>query len=243
MSRVLRLKSIRITREDFTLGITSLYELTIYTLARDFGENGLRMTNSELAEFMNTDRRNIPRILRRLEEGQFIKCHQFKGARIITLPDINLKSPDDIKSTSKRHQIDAQVTSNLPCPSKQTVQTEQTEWKTDFFFSYWNSKKSLPTIREITQGRRKQLAIRMREKTFAENWQLIVDKIAASKFCTGQNDRGWKVDVDWTLKNETNYVKVLEGKYDNPSEPENRFGTRPATEKDLARLEAEEVLA
>lgn len=44
----------------------------------------------------------------------------------------------------------------------------------------------------------------------------VFRKAQASNFCTGLNDRHWKADFDWLL-NESNLVKVLEGKYDNPA--------------------------
>jgi len=31
----------------------------------------------------------------------------------------------------------------------------------------------------------------------------------------GENDRQWVADFDWIIKNDTNWVKVMEGKYDN----------------------------
>ena len=44
----------------------------------------------------------------------------------------------------------------------------------------------------------------------------VFRKAQESSFCTGLNDRHWKADFDWLL-NESNLVKVLEGKYDNPA--------------------------
>jgi len=41
----------------------------------------------------------------------------------------------------------------------------------------------------------------------------IVNKISDTSFLCGNNDRGWIVDFDWVIKNDTNWVKVLEGKY------------------------------
>ena len=32
---------------------------------------------------------------------------------------------------------------------------------------------------------------------------------------TGNNDRKWKADLDWLIKNDTNMLKVLEGKYND----------------------------
>jgi len=80
---------------------------------------------------------------------------------------------------------------------------------------YWNSKDNLPRIRSMTDSRKNKLKTRLMEDDFAENWKMIIDKIAASSFCTGGNNRRWKADIDWLLANSTNYIKVLEGKYDN----------------------------
>jgi hypothetical protein len=83
------------------------------------------------------------------------------------------------------------------------------------FFSHWNSTAKLPRIRSMTEKRTQRLNSRLKEPDFADNWRRIIDRIAASAFCTGQNERGWRADIDWLLSNSTNYVKVLEGKYDD----------------------------
>jgi hypothetical protein len=81
------------------------------------------------------------------------------------------------------------------------------------FADYWNSKGNLPQARHFNDQRLDKLSVRMKEPLFADNWQTIVDKLCQSSFCTGNNDRGWKADIDWILKNSTNYAKVLEDKY------------------------------
>ena len=48
-----------------------------------------------------------------------------------------------------------------------------------------------------------------------ETIKMCFEKINASAFCTGNNDRGWKADFDWFFTNGNNWVKVSEGKYDN----------------------------
>lgn len=42
----------------------------------------------------------------------------------------------------------------------------------------------------------------------------LFTKASKSKFLTGSNDRGWRADFDWLIK-EKNMFKVLEGSYDN----------------------------
>jgi len=83
------------------------------------------------------------------------------------------------------------------------------------FVQYWNSKKKLKEIRVLSDTRRTKLNIRFKDPVFLENWKTVVDKIAESRFCCGENERKWTATLEWLISNDTNYVKVLEGKYDN----------------------------
>ena len=53
---------------------------------------------------------------------------------------------------------------------------------------------------------------------------------ASTPFLTGQNDRHWWADFDWLITNNTNLLKVLEGKYSDAP----RLGTAPASFLPLA---------
>ena len=83
------------------------------------------------------------------------------------------------------------------------------------FKDYWNSKNSLPKIQTMTKGRTAKLETRLKDPVFRDRWKDIIDKVNQSSFCTGKNNLSWTVSVDWVLKNDTNYQKVLEGKYDD----------------------------
>lgn len=97
------------------------------------------------------------------------------------------------------------------------------------FVGMWNSLGGrIPKIRALTSQRRKHLRARMREPQFSGGMTDIIEKIRASSFLSGENDRGWAPTFDWVIGNEGNYVKVLEGAYDNrnghgtPIEPPSR---------------------
>jgi hypothetical protein len=107
-----------------------------------------------------------------------------------------------------------------------TRDTELSDGASDFA-SLWNqiTNRAVPQCREVTAKRRKLIAIRTKERP-PEEWQVVFQKIAASRFCRGENDRGWVATIDWALQPDT-AAKVLEGKYDNRSgkdsiQPENR---------------------
>jgi hypothetical protein len=80
---------------------------------------------------------------------------------------------------------------------------------------YWNSKKRLGKINSMTINRCESLKVRKKDQQFIDHWQEIIDRLDESDFCNGHNDRNWVATIDWVLKNATNYVKVLEGKYNN----------------------------
>ena len=50
----------------------------------------------------------------------------------------------------------------------------------------------------------------------------VLGKAKMSDFLTGKNDRGWKMTLDWLIENDTNWVKVMEGKYDNVKQVKKR---------------------
>lgn len=75
---------------------------------------------------------------------------------------------------------------------------------------------SLPKVVRLTDKRRRAVRLIHDKGYTPEQLDEVFRKAQASSFCTGQNDRHWKADFDWLL-NESNLVKVLEGKYDNPA--------------------------
>lgn len=75
---------------------------------------------------------------------------------------------------------------------------------------------SLPKVVRLTDKRRRAVRLIYDKGYTPEQLDEVFRKAQASSFCTGQNDRHWKADFDWLL-NESNLVKVLEGKYDNPA--------------------------
>ena len=75
---------------------------------------------------------------------------------------------------------------------------------------------NLPRVVRLTDKRRRAVRLIHDKGYTPEQLDEVFRKAQASSFCTGQNDRHWKADFDWLL-NESNLVKVLEGKYDNPA--------------------------
>lgn len=66
----------------------------------------------------------------------------------------------------------------------------------------------------LTESRKKHIKARVNEMS-REEITVAFHKANESDFLCGLNDRGWKADFDWLMKNSDNISKVLEGKYDN----------------------------
>lgn len=75
---------------------------------------------------------------------------------------------------------------------------------------------NLPRVVRLTDKRRRAVRLIYGKGYTPEQLDEVFRKAQSSSFCGGQNDRHWKADFDWLL-NESNLVKVLEGKYDNPA--------------------------
>lgn len=82
-----------------------------------------------------------------------------------------------------------------------------------------------------------KIRVRFEEMKFDyETLQQVFDKAEASSFMRGDNNRGWRADFDWIFNNSTNWLKILEGKYDDrtpitrpnnyDTQSENRYAKR-----------------
>jgi hypothetical protein len=80
--------------------------------------------------------------------------------------------------------------------------------------SIWNDHcGELQKVRKSNPTRDRKIKALFNKLSELE-WIEVIKKLAASNFCNGKNDRGWKADFDFLLKPET-YSRTLEGRYDN----------------------------
>lgn len=102
----------------------------------------------------------------------------------------------------------------------------------------WNeicAPVGLQRVMKMTTRRQEKARCRLREwqaggadarNTFRE----ICNAIASSSFCRGQNSHKWEATFDWIIENDSNYVKVMEGKY-NDKQTTNDYGSRHLNER------------
>ena len=91
----------------------------------------------------------------------------------------------------------------------------------DFVLQLWNSsmRRVVPKVRMLSPARKEKVRLRIKEmggmdkarETLTECFR----KIDESDFCNGSNAPQWVASFDWFFDNEKNWMKVLEGNYDN----------------------------
>lgn len=72
---------------------------------------------------------------------------------------------------------------------------------------------SLPAVKSLSDARRKAIKARLNSYTVDDLNEAFM-KAEASDFLKGRNDRNWRANFDWILK-DANIAKILDGLYDN----------------------------
>lgn len=86
----------------------------------------------------------------------------------------------------------------------------------------WNSLcgNCLPKVQKLTDDRREKIRLRLNELTgepteYIEKATELFSRVNASDFLRGDSNSGWTATFDWLFSNSKNWVKVMEGNYDN----------------------------
>jgi len=86
--------------------------------------------------------------------------------------------------------------------------------QTDIIDLYHQTLPELPKIVKWTEARKRNLRICLQdtERQTLEFWKRYFEMVKKSAFLLGENDRGWKADLEW-LTREANLIRVMEEKY------------------------------
>lgn len=92
------------------------------------------------------------------------------------------------------------------------------------FLAFWNATVPFSKARRLKGPRLVSLYARQKDEDFVAHWREAILKIPDSPFLRGENDRGWKANVEWFLRPET-LTKILEGNYDSRKGVQTKFQT------------------
>lgn len=97
---------------------------------------------------------------------------------------------------------------------KEFIQTEKPSF-IECYVDLWNlfaDTYKLQKVKFLNDKKKKKFITRTTEQAF--DFIEILAKIKSSPFLKGNNQNDWKVDFDFIINSENNYIKILEGKYD-----------------------------
>ncbi|MDW9668093.1 hypothetical protein CN116_16725 [Sinorhizobium meliloti] len=86
-------------------------------------------------------------------------------------------------------------------------------------------QSGLSVPRAVTAYRRRSLLLRIEEHGLPAVLDAI-ERIGRSRFCRGENDRGWRADLDFLCQPKS-FVSILEGKYDDRPLQQSQSPPRP----------------
>jgi hypothetical protein len=84
-------------------------------------------------------------------------------------------------------------------------------------FQEWNDlarRLTLPTAKDLTPARRKAINARLATAGL-DGWREALAAVEASPHCRGENDRGWRADLDF-VASAAKFQKLREGSYGPP---------------------------
>lgn len=120
----------------------------------------------------------------------------------------NILKKENIK---ERKEVDSQNSPTFVATATQKVDYSKL---LEFFNQTISESGSvIKEIRQLTDRRKLAIQARARENG-KESLMEVIKQAAKSDFLNGRNDRGWVADFDWLMR-PNNFVKVLEGNYNN----------------------------
>lgn len=128
-----------------------------------------------------------------------------------------LERKDNVQDASTECPTDIEIELDIDKELEKEIEDKDPPVPYEEIKELYNSTcNSLSKVRSVSSTRKRHLKARWKQLDFnIDTFREAFEKVEASDFCTGKNDRGWKADFDWLIKNDNNIIKVLEGKYDN----------------------------
>lgn len=128
------------------------------------------------------------------------------------------KYENDIREGIEAEKTDAGASSPPTADTEEDVRKERVPY--DRIRDLWNETcKALNAVHVLSKSRKAKISVRITEmggvEKAMETIEKLFRKVSESKFLNGDNDRSWKASFDWVFENDKNWVKVMEGNYDN----------------------------
>lgn len=135
----------------------------------------------------------------------------------------NRSAGEKISSSYDQHMENENDNANQ---NPTTTNISNVPQKSREIFDLWNEfagkQPKLRKAKVLNKSRAFKIQTRLKEELF--DFKLILQAIEQQTFLINGNPNSekhsaWRVDLDWIIHNDTNYIKVLEFKYADPDKP------------------------
>lgn len=216
----------------------------IYGFSQD-GNNEFTGSLQYLADWCGATKQGIQKNLKNLIDLGFIKKRVFEknGLKFCAYSCIPCNSVVRGMQLSCTNNI-ANKQDNKLFISKDINNSQNSTTINNFIDLYHRICVSLPKVIKVTDKRKKGILNIIKKYSYEDIKQVFIN-LENSDFCKGKNDRGWKADLDFILR-EDKFVATLEGKYNSKAKSNKKlevFGesddvsNEQYTEEELVELE------
>lgn len=131
------------------------------------------------------------------------------------------KCPPEIELELEKEKEKEKEKDSLPCGSGSLFEGAESDSEgdascpySDIVMDYNDKRGSLPKVTKLTDARRKTIAARWKEGYRLEDFKTVFEKAGSSNFLQGKTGGTFAASFDWLMK-PSNFLKTLEGNYDN----------------------------
>lgn len=170
------------------------------------------------------------------KKNQTVTKQEPNGNQDVTKHEPNVNVNDNVNVNVNDN--DFYLSTNVDCEPKHSDSPEEVK-QTRINYQkiqelYHSTCKSFPTIETLSESRKNKLKLRIAEfkKVYPDAEYMAVLrriflKLENSDFCKGENTKDWKASFDWIFTNDKNWIKIIEGNYDNKDKPDKTTSSTP----------------
>lgn len=168
-------------------------------------------SNKYFADLYGVRKETISRLLNDLKNKGYI--------------EIKIEYDEQTKEVKRRliylltkTSIPIDQTINYPIDQKVKENNTSINNTINILVDFYNELDKFPKVKKITKSRKNKIINRLKDIGY-DNLIKAIEQGSKSRFLTGNaKNSKWKADFDWFIENDTNCIKVLEGKYSDIEE-------------------------
>lgn len=183
----------------------------------DSSERGCFASNKHIADFCQCSETKVSTSISKLIEYGYLYVQKFDGrqrelkSRLSKFERQSFKNCEADSQNLKESNIDNNTSNNTYNISPISPKRDMTDYNA-VIEAYNDTCYSLPSVKTLSDSRKR--AIRKLYKNYSmEQINEVFLKAQCSDFLSGKNGK-WNATFDWLIK-DSNFIKVLEGNYDN----------------------------